>query len=148
MQYREHLRRNLKLAVPVMITQAEQIMVNLVDNFMVGGLGGKFDYIKDENIGKVALGAVSLGNAVFITALVVAFGFSFAMSPLIAAADAKNNRPRVARIFSHGMVLNLALAVILLVVLEAIRPILYYLGQPPDVIEEAIPFLSIMAWSM
>ncbi len=148
MTYKEHLQKNLKLAVPVMVTQAGQIMVNLVDNFMVGGLGGKFDYIKDENLGKVALGAVSLGNAVFITALVIAFGFSFAMSPLIAAADAKNNRPRVARIFSHGMVLNVALAVILLVVLEAIRPILYYLGQPPDVIEEAIPFLSIMAWSM
>lgn len=148
MTYREHIRRNLTLAVPVMITQAGQIMVNLVDNIMVGGLGGKFDYIKDENLGKTALGAVSLGNAVFITALVVAFGFSFAMSPLIAAADAKNNRPRVTRIFSHGMVLNVLLAIILLVVLESIRPLLYYLGQPPDVIEKAIPFLSIMAWSM
>lgn len=148
MTYKEHLRKNLTLAIPVMITQAGQIMVNLVDNFMVGGLGGKFDYIKDENIGKVALGAVSLGNAVFITALVVAFGFSFAMSPLIAAADAKNNRPRVARIFSHGMVLNLLLAVILLGILESITPLLYHLGQPPDVIDKAIPFLSIMAWSM
>lgn len=148
MTYREHLRKNLTLAVPVMITQAGQIMVNLVDNFMVGGLGGKFDYIKDENIGKVALGAVSLGNAVFVTALVVAFGFSFAMSPLIAAADAKNNKSRVGRIFSHGMVLNMILAIVLLVILESITPLLHYMGQPPDVIEKAIPFLSIMAWSM
>jgi len=145
---KEHLRRNLSLAVPVMITQAGQIMVNLVDNFMVGGLGGNFDYIKDENIGKVALGAVSLGNAVFITALVVAFGFSFAMSPLIAAADAKHNKGRVGRIFSHGMVLNMILAIALLIILESIMPLLYYMGQPPDVIEKTIPFLSIMAWSM
>lgn len=148
MTYKEHIQKNLTLAIPVMITQAGQIMVNLVDNIMVGGLGGKFDYIKDENLGKTALGAVSLGNAVFITALVVAFGFSFAMSPLIAAADAKNNRPRVTRIFSHGMVLNVLLAIILLGILESIRPLLSYLGQPPDVIEKAIPFLSIMAWSM
>lgn len=148
MTYKEHLRKNLTLAVPVMITQAGQIMVNLVDNFMVGGLGGKFDYIQDPNIGKVALGAVSLGNAVFITALVVAFGFSFAMSPLIAAADAKNNRSRVGRIFSHGMVLNLLLAVVLLAILESVTPLLYHLGQPRDVIDKAIPFLSIMAWSM
>lgn len=131
-----------------MITQAGQIMVNLVDNFMVGGLGGTYDYIKDENIGKVALGAVSLGNAVFITALVVAFGFSFAISPLVAAADAKNNKTRAANIFSHGFVLNLILAIVLLIILELCRPILYYMGQPADVIEKAIPFLSIMAWSM
>lgn len=148
MTYKEHLRRNLTLAVPVMITQAGQIMVNLVDNFMVGGLGGHFDHIKDENIGKVALGAVSLGNAVFVTALVVAFGFSFAMSPLIAAADAKNNRGRVGRIFSHGFILNMILAVVLLIALELSTPLLHYMGQPPDVIEKAIPFLSIMAWSM
>lgn len=131
-----------------MITQAGQIMVNLVDNFMVGGLGGKYDYIVDDQLGKTALGAVSLGNAVFITALVIAFGFSFAISPLVAAADAKKDKPEAAKIFSHGLVLNLLLAVFLLIILESIRPILFHLGQPQDVIEMAIPFLSIMAWSL
>lgn len=148
MRYREHLKRNLKLAVPVMITQAGQIMVNLVDNFMVGGLGGRFDYIVDDQLGKTALGAVSLGNAVFITALVVAFGFSFAISPLVASADAKKDKEGAGKIFSHGLVLNLALALILLLVLEFSKPVLYHLGQPKDVIDAALPFLSIMAWSM
>lgn len=146
--YREHLRRNLKLAVPVMITQAGQITVNLVDNFMVGGLGGRFDYVVDENLGKTALGAVSIGNAVFMTALVVAFGFSFAISPLIAAADARKNRTEAGEIFTHGLVLNLILAVILLTFLELSGPLLYKMGQPADVIDMSIPFLSIMAWSM
>lgn len=131
-----------------MITQAGQITVNLVDNIMVGGLGGKYDYIKDDNLSKVALGAVSLGNAVFITALVVAFGFSFAISPLVAAADAKGNKKRAAHIFSHGLVLNMTLAIVLLVILEFSTSILHHLGQPLDVVEKAIPFLSIMAWSM
>lgn len=131
-----------------MITQAGQIMVNLVDNFMVGGLGGRFDYVVDEQLGKTALGAVSLGNAVFITALVVAFGFSFAISPLVAAADAKKDKEGAAKIFSHGLLLNLSLAIILLILLEFSKPLLYYMGQPKDVIDMAIPFLSIMAWSM
>lgn len=131
-----------------MITQAGQIMVNLVDNFMVGGLGGKYDYLVDEQLSKTALGAVSLGNAVFVTALVIAFGFSFAISPLVASADAKKDQQGAAKIFSHGLVLNLILATLLLIILESIRPLLYYLGQPADVIEKAIPFLSIMAWSM
>src|SRR5690606_38376853 len=135
MHYKEHIRRNLKLSIPVMITQAAQIMVNLVDNFMVGGLGGKFDYIENNQLGKTALGAVSLGNAVFITALVVAFGFSFAISPLVAAADAKKDKVEVSKIFTNGLVLNLTLAILLFLVLEFIHPILYHLGQPKDVVE-------------
>jgi MATE family multidrug resistance protein len=146
--FKEHIRRNLKLAIPVMITQAGQIMVNLVDNFMVGGLGGKYDYMIDDQLGKTALGAVSLGNAVFVTALVVAFGFSFAISPLVAAADASKDKSGAAKIFSHGLVLNLLLAISLLILLELARPLLYHLGQPRDVIDMAMPFLSIMAWSL
>ncbi|MBA5630426.1 MATE family efflux transporter [Moheibacter sp. BDHS18] len=146
--YKEHIKRNLTLAIPVMITQAGQIIVNLVDNIMVGGLGGKYDYIVDETLGKTALGAVSLGNAVFITALVVAFGFSFAISPLVAAADAKKDKVGAGKIFSHGMVLNLILAIVLLGALELAKPILYYMGQPEDVIDMTMPYLSIMAWSM
>ena len=148
MNYKEHLKRNLTLAIPVMITQAGQIIVNLVDNIMVGGLGGKYDYVVDETIGKTALGAVSLGNAVFITALVVAFGFSFAISPLVAAADAKNDKEGAGKIFSHGLILNSILAVSLLGILELVKPFLYFMGQPKDVIDMAMPYLSIMAWSM
>lgn len=148
MTYREHLKRNLTLAVPVMITQAGQIMVNLVDNFMVGGLGGRFDYIVDEQLGKTALGAVSIGNAVFVTALVIAFGFSFAISPLIAAADARKNKTEAGQIFSHGLILNMILAIVLLILLELSGPMLYKMGQPEDVVKMSIPFLSIMAWSM
>ncbi len=131
-----------------MITQAGQIMVNLVDNFMVGGLGGRFDNIIDEELGKTALGAVSLGNSVFITALVVAFGCSFAISPLVAAADAKRNRIETSSIFTHGLILNMILAVFLLIVLEFSKPLLYHMGQPKDVIDKALPYLSIMAWSI
>lgn len=148
MNYKTHLKRNLQLAIPVMITQAGQITVNLVDNIMVGGLGGKYDHIVDDQLGKTALGAVSLGNAVFVTALVVAFGFSFAISPLVAAADAKNDKKRANQILSHGMVLNLLLAFLLMLVLLLARPLLHYMRQAEDVVEMALPYLSIMAWSL
>lgn len=148
MNSKAHLRRNLKLAVPVMITQAGQITVNIVDNIMVGSLGGRFDHIVDPQLGKTALGAVSLGNAVFITALVLAFGFSFAISPLVAAADASKDKNTANKIFTHGGVLNLILAILLLLILLLGRPLLYHMGQPADVIKLSIPYLSIMAWSL
>ncbi|HUH35714.1 MAG TPA: MATE family efflux transporter [Moheibacter sp.] len=148
MNQKTHLKRNLQLAIPVMITQAGQIAVNLVDNIMVGGLGGRFDHIVDEQLGKTALGAVSLGNAVFVTALVIAFGFSFAISPLVASADANKDKNTAGKIFTHGTILNVLLALVLLLFLLLSRPLLYYMGQPADVIEMAIPYLSIMAWSL
>lgn len=148
MNKKEHLKRNLQLAIPVMITQAGQISVNIIDSIMVAGLGGRFDSIVDGNLGKTALGATSLGNSVFITSLVFAFGFSFAISPLVASADAKKDIKTANMIFTHGGFLNLSLGLILMFVLLAARPLLHHLGQAEDVIEMTIPYLSIMAWSL
>ena len=39
-----------------------QISVNIIDNIMVGGLGGKYDNIQDEVLGKTSLAAASLLN--------------------------------------------------------------------------------------
>ncbi|HEY4538719.1 MAG TPA: MATE family efflux transporter [Faecalibacter sp.] len=145
---KEHLRRNITLALPVMITQAGQISVNIIDTIMVGGLGGKFDVIKDDNLSKMALAATSLGNSIFFAFLVFAFGFSFALSPLVAAEDSKNNKQNVADYFTHSLILNGTLAVLLCLLLLFARPVLYYLKQPADVIDLCIPYLTIMTFSM
>lgn len=148
MTFKEHLRRNLKLAFPVMITQAGQISVNIIDTIMVGGLGGKFDTFKDENLSKMALAATSLGNSIFFAVLVFAFGFSFALSPLVAAEDSKGDRQKVADYFTHSLILNTTLSVLLFLVLTFAKPILYYFKQPEDVIDLCIPYLTIMTFSM
>lgn len=145
---RQHIGKNLILAWPVMLTQAGQIMVNVADNVMVGALGGKYDTVKDLELGKVALGAVSLGNALFFMIMVTAFGFSFAMSPLIAQADAKNNIRRGADILTHGLLLNMLITILLVVLLLIFTPYMYHLNQPPDVVDNAIPYLEIVGYSM
>ena len=145
---RQHIGKNLILAWPVMLTQAGQIMVNVADNVMVGALGGKYDTVKDLELGKVALGAVSLGNALFFMIMVTAFGFSFAMSPLIAQADAKNNIRRGADILTHGLLLNMLITILLVVLLLIFTPYMYRLNQPPDVVDNAIPYLEIVGYSM
>ncbi len=148
MTIKEHLRKNFILAWPVMLTQAGQILVNVADNVMVGALGGKYDHIQNPEIGKVALGAVSLGNALFFMIMVAAMGFSFAMSPLIAQADAKNNLKRGSAILSHGLVLNLIITVLLITVLLLVSPLMYQMGQPTDVVDAALPYLEIVGYSM
>lgn len=148
MTYAQHFRKNLQLALPVMITQAGQIMVNVADNVMVGGLGGKWDVLESPDLAKQALGAVSLGNGVFFTIMVLAMGFSFAMSPLVAQADAKNNIDRGANILTHGLVLNMVITTLLVGVLFLFAPFMRYMGQPEQVVEMAIPYLQIIAVSM
>lgn len=148
MTIKEHLRKNFVLAWPVMLTQAGQIMVNVADNVMVGALGGKHDHIQNPEIGKIALGAVSLGNSLFFMIMVAAMGFSFAMSPLIAQADAKNNLKRGSAILSHGLVLNMIITVALVTILILVAPLMYKMGQPKDVVDAAIPYLEIVGYSM
>ena len=144
----QHIRKNFILAWPVMVTQAGQILVNVADNVMVGALGGKYDSVDNLELGKVALGAVSLGNALFFMIMVTAFGFSFAMSPLIAQADARNNKQRGANILTHGLVLNLLITVVLVAFLFGFAPFMYALQQPNDVVDKAIPYLEIVGISM
>ncbi len=148
MTLKEHLRRNIKLAFPVMITQAGQISVNIIDTIMVGGLGGKYDSIKDENISKMALAATSLGNSMFFAVLVFAFGFSFALSPLVAAEDAKNDKDSAANYFTHSLILNVTLSILLFLLITFAKPLFFYLKQPEDVINMTIPYLTIMTFSM
>ncbi|WP_395092108.1 MATE family efflux transporter [Vaginella massiliensis] len=148
MNFKEHIRRNINLAVPVMITQAGQIMVNVVDSVMVGKLGTTFDYVIDPTLSKVSLAAVTLGNSLFMMLLVFAFGFSFALSPLIAAADAKKDEEEVSNYFIHSLILNVVLAILLVILITLAKPLIYFLKQPTEVVDIAIPYLTIMTLSM
>lgn len=131
-----------------MITQAGQIMVNVVDSVMVGKLGTDFDHVIDPTLSKISLAAVTLGNSVFMIMMVFAFGFSFALSPLIAAADAKKDEDEVSNYFIHSLVLNVSLAILLVLLITLGKPLMYLLKQPQEVVDVAIPFITIMTLSM
>src|SRR5690606_13557866 len=94
------------------------------------------------------LAAVSLGNSLIFIALSIGIGFSFAITPLIAEADGSSNIERGRSVFRHGIVLCATTGTILFVLLLLAKPILYHLNQPPEVVELAIPYLEIVAFSM
>lgn len=148
MTLQEHLKKNFHLAWPVMLSQAGQILVNIADNVMVGGLGSTWDEIQNPELGTTALGAVALGNSLFFILMVTCLGFTFGMSPLIAQADARGNTQRVVRVFTHGSLLNIGLTIFLMLVLFFVAPIMRSMGQPPEVVEQALPYLRIVTYSM
>lgn len=134
--YTQEFRYNFKLAYPIMLGQLGHVMVGLVDNLMVGRLGA------------AELAAISLGNSLIFIALSIGIGFSFAITPLIAEADGENNIDNGRSFFHHGMILCGINGLVLFLLLLFAKPILYQLNQPPEVVDLAIPYLEIVAFSM
>ncbi|TRO63958.1 MATE family efflux transporter [Christiangramia sabulilitoris] len=134
--YTREFGKNLNIAYPVMLGQLGHVMVGLVDNLMIGRLGA------------APLAAVSLGNALVFIAMSMGIGFSFAITPLIAEADGANDLEGGRSYFHHGLILSTINGLLLFILLLVAKPILYYLDQPPEVVELAIPYLNIVALSM
>ena len=133
----EYTRRFFHLALPVMITQAGQVSVNLFDNIIVGKL-----------LGADALASVSLANGLFFSIFVLAIGFSLAIPPLVSEAQAQGDHERINRIFRHGFVLNIAIGILLVLVMFLAMPILYHLDQPEKIIPDTEAYLKITVISI
>lgn len=119
-----------------MLGQLGHVMVGLVDNLMIGQLGA------------APLAAISLGNSLVFVAMSLGIGFSFAITPLIAEADGARNVEKGRSFFHHGLILSSINGVLLFLLLLLAKPILYALNQPQEVVELAIPYLEIVAFSM
>lgn len=119
-----------------MLGQLGHIMVAFADNIMVGRLGA------------APLAAVSLGNSLVFIALSIGIGFSFAITPLIAEADGAADTKTGRNYFHHGIVLCAINGVMLFLLLLFVKPVLYYLDQPVEVVVLAIPYMEIVAFSL
>lgn len=134
--YRPYIKENTKLALPMIAGQLGHVMVNLIDNLMVG------------RISVTALAAVALGNAIFIAALVLGLGLSFALPPLISEQLSAGKRERLSDLASHSMYINVIFAVVATSILVLGASLLDQIGQDPAVVKLAKPYLQIGAFSL
>lgn len=119
-----------------MLGSLGHLLVGLIDDVMVG------------HISPIHLAATSLGNSFFFIAFSIGLGFSFAITPLIAESDGENNIKKGRSFFQHGVILTTILGIVMFIALLLIKPILYYLDQPEEVVVLAIPYYEIIAFSM
>ena len=131
-QYRE----NLSLALPVMLSQVGQEVVQLCDNAMVGHLGA------------LSLAAVSFGGAVFVIFLFFGTGISMGLTPLVGEMYARHDYRTSARLFQNALVLNSVVGILLFVVLQVFGQCLGLMGQSEEVVAEAAPYYNYLAWSI
>ena len=111
-------------------------LVGLVDDIMVG------------KISTTALAAVSLGNSFLFIAMSLGIGFSTAITPLIAEADGAKDVTKGRSVFKHGLFLCTLMGLVLFVLMLAMKPIMYHMKQPEAVVDLAIPYLEIVAFSL
>jgi multidrug resistance protein, MATE family len=135
-QYTKEFSYNIKLAWPVIMGMLGHTLIGIVDNFMVGNLGSK------------ELAAVSLGNSFIFIALSIGIGFSTAITPLVAEADAEKNDKKIRTTFHHGLLLCTVLGVVLFIVTVLSKQIMYLMQQPPAVVALAAPYIDWVAFSL
>jgi multidrug resistance protein, MATE family len=135
-QYTKEFSYNIKLAWPVIMGMLGHTLIGIVDNFMVGNLGSK------------ELAAVSLGNSFIFIALSIGIGFSTAITPLVAEADAEKDDKKIRTTFHHGLLLCTVLGVVLFIVTVLSKQIMYFMHQPQEVVILAAPYIDWVAFSL
>lgn len=135
-QYTKEFKYNLNLATPVIMGMLGHTFVSLVDNVMVGQLGA------------AELAAVSLGNSFIFIAMSLGIGFSTAITPLVAEADAENDFDKGKSAFKHGLVLCTILGVVLFLMVLLAKPLMYIMDQPLEVVDLALPYMDLVAFSL
>tara|TARA_R110000851_G_scaffold298770_1_gene454501 strand:+ start:213138 stop:214526 length:1389 start_codon:yes stop_codon:yes gene_type:complete len=134
--YTKEFKYNTKLATPVILGMLGHQVVALVDNIMVGQLGS------------AELAAVSLGNSFMFIAMSLGVGFSTAITPLVAEADGEGNREKGKSSFKHGLFLCIVLGLALFAMVMFAKPLMYVMKQPPEVVDLAMPYLTLVAASL
>jgi MATE family multidrug resistance protein len=137
-KYKSHYGDNLKLAIPVVISQLGHTLVQMSDTIIVGHFAGT-----------VSLAAVSLATSIFMVPLIIGIGISYGSTPLIAQHNGRKEYAECGQLLSNSLFINVITGFVLfgLVALGSIY-FLDHLHQAPEVLAQAKPFLMLLASSV
>ena len=126
----------LRLATPVVVAELGWTAMATVDTLMVGRLSAE------------AIGAVSLGSAIFLGVTIFGMGLLLGLDTLISQAYGAGRLRDCHRSLIHGIYAALILALPLTAILAAVMRALPELGINPTVLELTIPYLRPVTWSL
>jgi MATE family multidrug resistance protein len=137
-KYKSYYRDNLNLAIPIVVSQIGHTLVHLSDSVIVGHFAGT-----------TQLAAVSLVNSLFMLILVIGLGISYGLTPLIATENGRENFDECGRLLSTSLLVNITTGIILYILVHFVSfYVIDHIGQAPEVIFYAKPFLNYLAWSI
>lgn len=136
MTRKEHFRKNISLAWPVMLGQIGHVMVGLADSIMIGALG------------TVPLAAGAFANSVFVVPMVFGIGLAFGLTTPVANADGENKPEKARSFLKHGIYLNTAFALLIFGLLLILENFLGLMGQAEEVLKTAQGYYRIICFSL
>lgn len=142
--FRAELPHLFALAMPLVLTNAGNMLLGLVDVAVVGRLG------------EDAIAGAGLGNAIFFTFGLFGMGTLFGLDPLLSQAIGSREPTRARSVMTQGLWLALFLSIPLAIVIALVAWVLPWLGQEPGVVLSAqayvlarvpslLPFLALTA---
>lgn len=136
LQNYNHYRSNLNLALPVVLSQAGQIVVVFADNLMVGQLGA------------TQLAAAAFANSIFLVGMVFGIGIAMGITPLVGTAYGSGDRTGAIRWLKKGFKIYPLLAVVQALIMACIALFIPHMGQSSEVVRLAIPYYLILVLSI
>ncbi len=126
----------VRLAWPVVVAELGWMAMGLVDILMVGHLGAE------------AIGAVGLGNALFMGVTIGGIGLLFGLDTVVSQAFGAGRIDRCHRALVQGVYVALALSPPLMVAVRMGGGRLGGWGVDPGVARTAAPYLAAVSWSV
>jgi MATE family multidrug resistance protein len=75
-------------------------------------------------------------------------GFSTAITPLIAEADAEKDDAKIRTTFHHGLLLCTILGIVVFILIVLSKPLMLLMNQPQAVVDLAAPYIDWVAFSL
>jgi len=135
-EYIPFYKRNLKVAIPVMLTQAGQVSVHLADNIMVGRLG------------TTELASVSFANSIFILGMVFGIGFTQGLTPHVGQGFGKGDHEKVKSLLTNSLFLNIIATIFLTLTMLLAEFFMDSMGQTENVVKLGRDYYDIILFSM
>ena len=136
MTIRTEAFKTWKLSGPIILGELTQMALGIIDTIMVG----KISYQH--------LAAAALVNSVMNIPFVLGFGMTMAVSQTVSMANGRRDSLKVSHYLYNGFWLCTIAAIIIALVLNFSKNILFHLGQDADVASLGVPYLQIMGWSI
>lgn len=127
-KYYPHYLELLRLGIPLVLTQAGQMTVQLIDNAMIG------------RSGTAALAASSFANNLYIVLMLLGLGIFLGVTPLVGHARGANDDRQVAATIKSGFALAALLIPGIAIVAWSIGWMIPYMGQTDEVVRLAVPY--------
>jgi MATE family multidrug resistance protein len=130
------LRRLSALAVPIVFVQIGLMAMNVVDTMIVG------------RVSPTALAGVAVGTVYVFAVGTFGMGVLMALDPLVAQSVGADDEAGIARALQRGLLLAVLLGGLGAVALLPARVALTWLGQPPELVAVATPYVRVQTPSL